>query len=607
MSVLDPSEEEIFNKPAYYEKKKVNLILSNVRVVIADKKTIIQDINYHLIDKIKHTKKDYEKADEKTTVKLRIIDVQDNKFDISFKGVNSLEDLKVAVKIIKQKQKDIENENYGGHDSGSSEHRGSSSTKFEGYLYEKGEPPGENKLKAIMLTQNPSVSDTFKHLGDKKILNPEAFWVNFKTQLADVLSLEDYQQEGYSGRFLSEVDADISKSRGNQFSFTLNDNIRRQILRKKPRVAERFISFLREKEKPSKKEEPMTKEEAEIVFWQQYFAAGLRDTSLIKSKKDKDKSNIFDTVSTKDTVCFNENSRAKRAKNLGLSVRVGSLYEPINPIGNASYLNGCGQGIFNKELLPQLLQGTIDAFNIHSELSLIDNKIIPDTTREIPDVDENTGEHIEVIESPLYTEPQLDDLLPKEEITVDTLNIVENIAKHPFEEVDPQEFKNEAEKFADNLFAFNQSFKRLIPPVQPQKKEAEIILRDMTGDLSHFYNYNKNSQYFNLDEVLQLKIENQILLFLFWSNYLSPKIDKEKNEMILNEILQKEEFIAQRIKDYSNSQNSGFSKSEESSRALIPLYEEMEDSLKRVLNLSDSQSTGQQSSTLPTNFNDYFF
>ena len=46
MSVLDPSEEEIFNKPAYYEKKKANLILSNVRVVIADKKTIIQDINY---------------------------------------------------------------------------------------------------------------------------------------------------------------------------------------------------------------------------------------------------------------------------------------------------------------------------------------------------------------------------------------------------------------------------------------------------------------------------------------------------------------------------------------------------------------------------------
>lgn len=600
MSILDPSEEEIFNKPAIYEKKKVSLILSNVRLVIAEKKTIIKEMNYHLIDKIKYTKKDDEKADEKTSVKFRILDAQENKLDISFKGVNSIEDLKSAVKILKQKKAEADNEYYGNQEA-TSDHKDKSDLQLEGYLFAKEEPPEESKLKAKIFKQNPIVFDVYKRLSDQNVTNDETFWVNFKSQLANQLSLEQYQQSGYSGRFLSEVDADVSKSRGNQFSYTLDDNIKRQILRKKPRVAEKLISFLKEKEKPSKKDpDPMTREEADIYFWQQYFAAGLRDTNPIK-KTDKKERNIFDTISTKDTVRFVENSRIKRAKSLELSVRVGSLYESINPIGNSAYSCGCGQGIFNKELLPQLLQEVIDSYNIHSELSLIDNKIIPDTTREIND-QENDGNQKTPLEPPLYISPTLEDLLPSKEINYDSLSIVNAVAKPPSEEIDPSTFHDEAQHFSDVLNAFNDSFKLSSPP-QPQKKEAEIILRDMTGDTTSFYNYNKiNSQrsliYTGLDEMRKHKIEEQILLFLFWSNYLNPKADQEKIDIILGEIRKLKESLTLEKKRISNL---------ESNNALGPLYEEMDDSLDQVLNLFNNQANAPQANALPTNFDDYQF
>lgn len=602
MSILEPSEEEIFNKPAIFEKEKVNLILSNVRLVIAKKKTIIKEMNYHLIEKIKYTKKDEPNPDEKTTSKFRILDAQENKIDITFKGVTSPEDLKKAVHILKQKKSEADSENQREQEnsSASSDQKSSSDAKFDRYLYEKGDPPEDKILKAKILNQNPAALNLFKGLLQKQIATEDLFWVNFKLQMASQQSLTKYQQDGYSSRFLSEVVAD-SKSRGNQFSFTLDDSIKRQILRKKPRIAEKFISFMREKEKPSKKDEnPMTPEEAENFFWQQYFAAQLRDSSYVKSKKDKDRSNIFDMIPIKDTVSFNENSRAKRARSLELSVRVGSLYEPINPIGNSSFGCGCGQGIFNKEHLPQLFQSTIDSYNIHSELSLIDNGILPDTTREIKDDDANNNDgNKRPLEMPLYMAPELDDLLTQKEPNLSSLKI----KKAETDSQQPIAFGDEAKSFAAKICQFSDSFIKMPTPPQPPMKDAVIILRDMTGDQNNLYNYQKiNSQrspiYSGLEEVRNLKAQEQILLFLFWSNYLSQKPDQEKIEKLREEIDQLKQNIDRKKNMFMN---------DESKRALSPLYEEMSESLEKVLGLFDSRNNAQQVNELPANLDEFGF
>ena len=603
MSILDPSEEEIFNKPAIFEKEKVTLILSNIRLVIAKKKAIIKDINYHLIEKIKYTKKDEPNPDEKTTSKFRILDAQENKIDISFKGVDSPENLKNAIRILKQKKAEADRDNYREQEADSSEHRSKSDTGFKGYQYAKGNPPSESKLKAKIFRQNPTVLSLYDNLSQKEIKNDNLFWVNFKAQLANQLSSEGNQQSGYSGRYLSEVVADDTKSRGNQFSFTLDDNIKRQILRKKTRVADRYISYMNEKEKAHKKDEDPELQhfEDENTFWQQYFATHLRDNSITKSRKDKDKYNIFDSVSIKDTICFNEKSRAKRAKNIELPARVGSLYESINPIDNSSYGCGCGQGIFNKELLPQLLQSTVDSYNIHSELSLIDNEILPDTTREINDNPQNDNQDDQ--NDKKQQEPELDDLKPQKEINLSTLNTLNEVAKPPYEAVDPIVFKNEAERFANKFSDFNENFNKLPPPPQPPMRDAVIILRDMTGETSNFYNYNKiNSQrtqiYYGLDEVRKHKIEEQVLLFLFWNNYLSAKPDQEFEQKIVEEIRDLKKVLTNEKNMLTN---------DESNRALSPLYDEMEDSIDQVLNLFTVGSTPQSVNIIPENLDEYSF
>lgn len=68
---------------------------------------------------------------------------------------------------------------------------------------------------------------------------------------------------------------------------------------------------------------------------------------------------------------------------MDLSSQVVPLYEVINPIGS-----DCGQGIFDKYLLPHLHQPLVDGINIHSELLLIRSNLVMNTIREISNEDE---------------------------------------------------------------------------------------------------------------------------------------------------------------------------------------------------------------------------
>ncbi|OHS95047.1 hypothetical protein TRFO_38785 [Tritrichomonas foetus] len=576
---LDPGEEEILSKKAIFEKEKVQMILTTVRLLIAKGKKNHKFIYYNQIEKIRYTKKDVPNPDEKTSVRFQVKDAHENKMDIAFKGVDSITNLNETIKILKQKKEEAhQNTTEEKHETKPSKSQ-SKRTEFDvdvTTIYQATKQTDTDIKAQILLNKDFSIAkDLFDRLVQEKVISSDYFWSNYRSELANQASIEDHQQNGYSGRFLSEVTAD-SKSRGNQFSFTINSSIKRQILRKKPQIFNKYLTFLKERYDDQFKG---LNPEDESFFWQQYFSAQLFDLSA-KSQRKKKKENMFSDIPLQDSITFNEKARNRRMLLLEPSVRPESLYEMLP-----------GGGQCQKELLPHTFQSTVDAYNIHSELSLIDNGIIPDTTRDIPD--------LVMKEEPLKQHQQLDDLIPQKVITYKPLNIVQTVAKPIPEKIEPNVFRVNASQFAANLSDFANSFTRIPQPSEPDMRNSECILRDLTGDINIYVNYhNMNSQNrASLSEIRNFKAESQILLFQFWTAYLDPK---RKDDAI--KLKDKIAEFRTKIESYKTSIPKA-----DSARAITPLIDEIEESVDAVLRLYDTQGKAKSMDDLMSTDLDKFF
>lgn len=294
-------------------------------------------------------------------------EIQKKQIQIKFQSESSFKDLKKAIEIIKLKTSDIksgENENCENY------------ANFESYIPEIIEAPSINNIKSKILHNNAHLSSLYQDLKQKnKLTNENLFWLNFKDQISKQMSFIRYQESGYSSRIISNVVSYDSSGRI-EYDFNFNLNKKRQILQEFPKTAAKYVSHMKEPQEFKRNDvNTITPFEADKLFWTEYSRS---------CKEENDKNNKAKLRRDfKNEVCFNEISRAKRARNLDLSSQVVPLYGVINPIGS-----DCGQGIFDKYLFPHLHQPLVDGINIHSELSLIRSNLVMNTILEISNEDE---------------------------------------------------------------------------------------------------------------------------------------------------------------------------------------------------------------------------
>lgn len=148
--------------------------------------------------------------------------------------------------------------------------------------------------------------------------------------------------------------------------------------------------------------------------------------------------------------------------------------------------------------------------------------------------------------------------------------------------VDPEDFHKEAEVFYSNLESFSLSFNSLPEIVLPPMKDAKSIINEISNVYYRRYNYQdiKNPEIITgLDILRKHKMEQQILLVHFWQNYenIQDQQKLEKTLRLRNKIIE--------LKDIMNSEKESI-QSKEARKALIPLYEEIDKSILKVLELS---------------------
>ena len=562
MSILDPGEKLELKRKAIYKKEKVELNLTNIRLLILRKGSIELEVKYNQVDKIRYTKKDIPNPDEKTVVKFQIQDPQENKFEISFKGVDAQKNLQKAIRILKAKQEEARANNAKEAEKVHQDEINARIKKIQQRPFYVAKIPTESVIESEFLIDHETIKQEFEYyVISQHLVNQSMFMNNFRGKLTEVAAKTEYQQAGYSTKFLSEVAAD-DKSRGNQFLFTINDSIKRQILRKKPQINSKYAEYYRHH---FKKDEDGISPEDENNFWKQYFSAQLLDTTSKSRKKhgDNKDSNIFDNIKLKDSVKFNEKSRMKRFSILSPSVQPVSLYESLYGFGHV-----------NKELLPMSFQETVDAYNIHSELSLIENKIIPDTTISIPD-----DQELQV--TPFVAQEQIPDLSLPKEVHRRDLTMKNDISKPEPALITDCDFRREATKFAREMNEFENSFFQLAPPPKIQPREAEYLLRDYTGERTMNPRTHQSSFARNLEIMRQLKTKQQILLYLFWTNYLDSN---SKTKEASQKAAETFHDIISKFKDDLNDRKQRLPKDEDF-HILNPLFEEMNDANQEVLNL----------------------
>lgn len=597
-SLLDPSETELFNKSAIYEKEKVTVIFSDKRVIVAKKNDILKEINYSNIKQFQypHPK---EGSDKIPKPRIRI-NPKDEPFDITFKAE---EDMHTSIGILKEKKEECK-EKAAKTESSTSHSKKSVEPSAEPFqLTDKDDPirkghylysnhvrphdPSLSDQKAILLKQlgrsKGSEEDSFVGEMYKKLTSPpdtilkySDFWANYKTQLAEYLSIPSEQSVGYSGQYLSEVVAS-KQSRGTDVYFNVPRTAKRQIMRKLPEMARLYVAYgkqmLREGQatKSDTTDEIVLSDEAENKFWIDYFQKKMlneSDTLGKRKKKNEEDDNIFSNQKVNFTkmVTFQPESRQLRYSNLPNSVRVLSLYEPFRDENS-----GCsGSGIFNRELFPHITQSDSNDFAIHSELSLIENGIVPDTTRKLKPE--------EVTVSPLAELSQLEDLQPPLQMKAKELDITQSITKPPYEDIDPLLFRSKAEEFADQIEAFSDAFDKIPLPPMPSIKDANLVLKDITGSRNRQWKATFNS---DLNAMKDHSIERQNLLFYIWNAYMRPNKDEKQIDQLRNEI----RLFCDTLDTEERTITSA-----ERAEMLKPMYQELRESLQFALDPISTKS-----------------
>ena len=532
--VLGEDEREIYHDIGEYNKKKVKLVITNKRVIGIMNSEVIFEVYYSEFANFKYQRKLVENQEKSNSARFKIIDINKKNYDFKFVGPESVDSLKKSVDIIKGYRKICKNER------NKPEAEESDNEKEE--KKEKEMAPEERLCNELY--QLEGIKNMYEELVEKtEIIGNDEFWSNFKVVKSEYVVQDIYQETGYSGKMLSKVSAMSSEGSNNVIFYMTPESVR-QIFAKKPIVAKMHKEFLQEH-----------KEEGDSDFWFQYFMK----KEFSKQRKN-DKENIFKNVEL-ESLKFNPNARLRRYNKLEPSAIAGRMYECLP-----------GQGTFNKESLPTFYVKKIYSTNMHSELALIENKVVPSIIKENDEISE-----IKLVE-PNYFE----DLKPKTNIEIKNLFMVEKKNDNHDQHFDEpsEEFDESANSFASIMNEYKYSFSKIPLPYEAVfDKESHYVLGDITPEQNDAYNYNKEGQENinirnELNKLRTHKVELQILLFNFWNNYFSVK--KENKDKALK--------LKDKIVEFQNMLNNEKTMSKASKQVEL-LYSEMLDSIEKALDV----------------------
>ena len=148
--------------------------------------------------------------------------------------------------------------------------------------------------------------------------------------------------------------------------------------------------------------------------------------------------------------------------------------------------------------------------------------------------------------------------------------------------ISPEEFHNEAEKFADSLSTFTNSFTQLPKNEISSYKDAMKIISDISDNKKYSIDYRKMQNTTNNRHIFDLlrkhKMEEQILLLHYYSN-----IENIKNQTDETKIFRLKEKISELLTQMNTEKEN--IKDPKVLKKVSPIYQEMEISLNLALNL----------------------
>ncbi|OHS99767.1 hypothetical protein TRFO_33731 [Tritrichomonas foetus] len=453
--ILRIGEEEVYKDFAEYKRLQVKLVLTNYCVLFLRDNKINFEIPYKEIDEVKYTKKELEKAKKlptsNTVLKIRVVDIQGNKIDISFKGEESPKVLAEVVKIIRKRKNQAKEENEN----------------------DKNENQNKNK---------------FNHNNDSLLFNNQDF-------------SNEENQENYN-----QVDDSIFDRK--EIKITENE-LKIRFLNVTPAAKQMFKDLVVE-------DNVITEEE----FWQNYSKELISFSAQIKAT-------IVEPGFENDSE--NQNNEIK------------------------------GEKIDQEIKKPEFIVQKVEPI---SRINIDEYKPSINFSPALPDVEER---NINDDDSDLFEFSQ-------------PFNWSQEVIERP--EINPQEFQIEADNFALRLNSYSEDFLSIPEIETPVMNDSLKILKEISQGISNFFDYEKaarkNPEVNTALELLRKhKMEEQILLFHFWSNY-EVSTDESKIERLRAKICELKNILKTEQENMRN---------EEALKAVRPLYKELELSIDRVLNL----------------------
>lgn len=201
--------------------------------------------------------------------------------------------------------------------------------------------------------------------------------------------------------------------------------------------------------------------------------------------------------------------------------------------------------------IPEVLEPVLpddDAYNIESKIDIQEENEINEENNEEDEIEEPIFIRYQEVVEPLY--------------------------------VDPDEFRESALNFYSKLETFSNEFNSLPEIVLPPMKIAKSIIFEISNENYRRFRYTKTTNnpeiIAGLETLRKHKMEQQILLVHFWQNYenIEDQHSREKALRLKGKIFE--------FKNILEDEKSAI-KSKEALKALLPLYEEIEKSIFKVL------------------------
>lgn len=533
------SDKKLFEEEATYKKKTCKLVITPGEISVYRHKEKILAI---MIENIKKIKK--KSPTDGGAAKFRVEDNSGEIHDFSFKQSDSAEVLKKVIKITNNETKRLEEKN---NTSNATTTVAVPPPSLE-ELTTDNSTLDETMLRKQFLTKNEVACKMLKELVGADIVSPEDFWDNFKIAITELEIDPDNQKRGYSSILFSDITPDTNL-RANELQFTINDDIEKQIFRKKPQIEALYREYVYRHHNPDYVD---GSPEDKSAFWSNYFK------KVYNHKIDKDK-DVIKNTSVEDTVTFDNLSRNKRIRELDPAVTAGPIYEQAE-----------GAGVFRHE--DTSFQKVVNSFNMHSELALIAINAIPDTTKPARG---------DFKEPPFPDTKPLDDLEEPVQIKMKPFSIRESSIEQIVHHDDPY-FTEASRGFASIMQDYASSYSWIPDPPDMDDKDSIYVLREMTMKNSRTLHFDpsdllkpKFAQ--TLSNIRNHKREQQILLYHFWHNYNSPKQElKDKAVVLKDKLLQLKDILDQEKRMLGNG---------DLQEQFGPLYEEMDDSFTKVFEL----------------------